>query len=258
MSERHPQISRLSKYFTKKGTLWALYVINEVIYNLKRRGREAPTLLYTTQLMAPQKKGYIATDTIQEGEVTINKLGLTDMEQIARAETVGFIGAEASLLEELTDETLFDRKYICEIHRRALDHLYPSAGEYRSDNIYEEDGGDMRFAAAQAVPQAMSNLENELLVHLPDQYDSRKPLVHDIGTVHAELLFIHPFTEGNGRTMRILANMMSLKAGYDTIDFSRLADDEFLIKRYRESIQDVLDENYTPMIRLIDELLLPA
>lgn len=191
-------------------------------------------------------------------EVLTNKLGLTDSEQIARAETAGFIGAEASLLEELTEETNFDRKYICEIHRRALDHLYPSAGEYRSENISEEDGEYFGFAAAQAIPQAMNNLENELLVHLPDQYNSKESLVHDIGTVHAELLFIHPFAIGSGRTIRILSNMMSFKAGFNAIDFKRLADDESLRKRYRESIQDVLDENYAPMIQLIDELLLPV
>lgn len=208
--------------------------------------------------MTPQKSKFVVTEEMQGEEVLTNKLGLTDPEQIARAETAGFIGAEASLLEELTEETNFDRKYICEIHRRALDHLYPFAGEYRSDNIYEEDGENFRFAAAQAVPQAMNNLENELLVHLPDHYQSREALVHDIGTIHAELLFIHPFSVGSGRTIRILSNMMSFKAGYDAIDFRRLADDEFLRKRYRESIQDVLDENYSPMIKLIDELLLPA
>lgn len=205
--------------------------------------------------MAPHNSKFEATETMQADDVITNKLGLTDPEQIARAETAGFIGAEASLLEELTEETNFDRKYICEIHRRALEHLYPSAGEYRSENIYEDDEENFRFAAAQAIPQAMNNLENELMVRLPDHYESRDTLVHDIGTIHAELLFIHPFSTGSGRAVRILSNMMSLKAGYDAIDFRRLADDELLLKRYRESIQDVLDENYTPMITLIDELL---
>lgn len=207
--------------------------------------------------MAPEKRTYRIPDQESHDKVLINKLGLTDPEQIARLETEGFIEAETSLLEELTDETIFDRNYIREIHRRALDRLYPSAGEYRSENIAEEEEDDFRFAAAQAVPQAMNNLEKGLLVHLPGYYDSREPLVGDIGTVHAELLFIHPFREGNGCTMRILANLMSIKAGYDLIDFSRVAEDRSVRKRYVESVQAVLDENYNPMIRLIDELLLP-
>lgn len=191
-----------------------------------------------------------------DGEIIVlNKPGLTDPAQITRAETEGFIEAETALLAELTTKTNFDRKYICEIHRRALDHLYPTAGEYRSENIFEEDGGDARYAAAQAIPQAMSNLENSMLVRLPDVYDTREALVHDIGMVHAELLFIHPFSRGNRRTMRILANMMSLKAGYDFIDFCRLAEDEDMRRKYWEGVQAVLDEDYAQMIELIDELL---
>lgn len=219
---------------------------------------EFPCPVYNDTAMMLHKSKFIGTEEMQGEEVLTNKLGLTDPEQIARTETAGFIAAEASLLEELTEETIFDRKYIRKIHRRALDHLYPSAGEYRSDNISEEEGESVRFAAAQAIPQAMHNLENEWLIHLPHHYGSREALVRDIGTIHAELLFIHPFSIGSGRTIRILSNMMSLKAGYDALDYRRLADDEAMLRRYRQSIQDVLDENYTPMITLIDELLLPV
>jgi cell filamentation protein len=208
--------------------------------------------------MTSNKDKYQLIDEVQNVIIPQNIPGYTDMGQLARAETAGFIEAEASLLEELTDNTIFDRNYIREINRRALQHLYTDAGEYRSDNIFEEDSGEIRYAAAQAVPQAMNNLENTFLVRLPDRYEFREELVHDIGTIHAELLFIHPFTRGNGRTMRILANMMSLKAGYDVINYERLANDPILLKRYRNSIQAVLDENYMPMIELIDELLSPA
>jgi cell filamentation protein len=40
-----------------------------------------------------------------------------------------------------------------------------------------------------------------------------------IATVHAELVLIHPFREGNGRCARLLAVLMGLQAGLPPLDF---------------------------------------
>lgn len=145
------------------------------------------------------------------GEVKVlpNKPGITDKQELGEAEAEGFANAEMEFIEDLTDETKFDVAYIRDIHRRALSHLYKFAGEYRSVNMSK---GGFYFAAAHVIPRAMQNFEHEVLLELPHQYDSRDRLIHDIGLVHAELLFIHPFRDGNGRTMRILANLMSYKS----------------------------------------------
>ena len=37
--------------------------------------------------------------------------------------------------------------------------------------------------------------------------------------MHAEFLLIHPFRDGNGRLARLIADLMSLQAGYPTLDF---------------------------------------
>ncbi len=41
----------------------------------------------------------------------------------------------------------------------------------------------------------------------------------DLAILHAELLLIHPFREGNGRLSRWLANLMCLQAGLPIPDF---------------------------------------
>lgn len=40
--------------------------------------------------------------------------------------------------------------------------------------------------------------------------------------VHAELILIHPFREGNGRIARLLAGLMALQANLPPLDFSVL------------------------------------
>ncbi|NTU98328.1 MAG: cell filamentation protein Fic, partial [Chlorobiaceae bacterium] len=45
-------------------------------------------------------------------------------------------------------------------------------------------------------------------------------------TVHLELLFIHPYREGNGRTARLVATLMALQAGYNGFNWE-IAEERF-------------------------------
>ncbi len=187
----------------------------------------------------------------REGEVLPNKLNISDPEKLGKAEADGFSKAELSLIEELTDETTFDVDYIRNIHFLALSHLYKFAGEYRSVNISK---GGFMFAAAHVIPDVMQKFESEVLLNLPHHYQDKEKLIYDIGKVHAELLFVHPFRDGNGRTMRILANLMSFKQGYGEINFELVKNDEELKGKYFKCVQAAGEEKYQPMVSLIGEL----
>jgi|GEM_PF-103951 len=206
---------------------------------------------YYIGLMSSDTGKYQIPDGEESGEILPNKLGITDKQELGEAEAEGFANTELELIEELTDETVFDVAYIRGIHRRSLSYLYEFAGEYRGVNMSK---GGFHFAGALAIPRAMQNFEQEVLHELPHQYDSREQLIHDIGLVHAELLFIHPFRDGNGRTMRILANLMSYKQGYDEIDVDPISKGGEMRKRYIKGVQAAGEENYKPMIQLIGEL----
>ncbi|MHA4895733.1 Fic/DOC family protein [Pedobacter sp. PWIIR3] len=116
------------------------------------------------------------------------------------------------------NKTKFNIKYILEIHKLSLKHLYTFAGKLREVNISK---GGFPFPSAKFLPQSMLLFEEELLTRLPNKYANKEQLVNDIAMVHGELLFIHPFREGNGRTARILANLMARKQGYDSLYLKR-------------------------------------
>ena len=60
--------------------------------------------------------------------------------------------------------------------------------------------------------------------------------------MHAELILIHPFREGNGRMARLLAMLMALQAGLPPLDFSPM---EGRGKRaYIAAIHAALGRNY--------------
>ncbi len=95
----------------------------------------------------------------------------------------------------------------------------------------------------------MKVFEDEILVKLPDKYTGIELLIKDIATVHAELLVIHPFREGNGRTARILANLMSRKQGYGALQFDKI--DKKGMDFYIAAVQKASAKDYSLMIELI-------
>jgi cell filamentation protein len=66
-----------------------------------------------------------------------------------------------------------------------------------------------------------------------------------IAVVHAELVLIHPFREGNGRLARILAILMALQAGLPPLDFGAVKGKKR--QEYFAAVKAGLDRNYEPM-----------
>lgn len=182
-----------------------------------------------------------------ESELLPNLLNLSSREAIEKSEFEGFLLAELTLTDELSVRTKFNIKYIKRIHKLSLGHLYSFAGKYRTVNLSK---GGFLFPAAQFITQSMDNFENEILINLPLKYENDKSLIKDIAKVHGEFLFIHPFREGNGRTARILANLMVRKQGYKGLNFDKISEKVF--PKYVSAVQMVADKNYEPMEKIIE------
>lgn len=184
-----------------------------------------------------------------EGEILPNKLGIDKLHELEQAELEGFLFASKVLFEELNEDTRFDLNYIYRLHRLALEHLYSFAGRLRTVNVSK---GGFLFPPAQFLEQTMSDFEKGILAPLRAHYETKEQLVKDIAKVHAELLFIHPFREGNGRAARLLANLMAAKAGQqllDLEDFRKTRFDDYIL-----AIQQAANGNYGQMETIIRSL----
>ena len=106
-------------------------------------------------------------------------------------------------------------RFIRELHARlmagarATQHAYP--GEFRASQNWI---GGRTPADASFVPPAPSDMRKSLddlekFIHANDNY----PSLIKAGLLHAQFETIHPFTDGNGRTGRILAAMYIHHAG---------------------------------------------
>src|SRR6185503_1248102 len=109
------------------------------------------------------------------------------------------------------------------------------------------------FPSALYLPETMQVFEEERLFTLKDQYPDKDELIRDVAAIHAELLFIHPFREGNGRIARILADAMAIKYGAPLWKFEMITEER--MESYILAVQSAAEKDYMPMEKLFRTLL---
>ena len=151
------------------------------------------------------------------GRVLRNKPGIQRKREMDRAEFEALTRAQTDFLGQVTTETRFTAEMLRSMHRSWLSDLYEWAGEYRT---VEMEKGGFRWPPAYLVAQNMAALEGGLLhQHTPCRSASLDVVARRMAEVHAELLLIHPFRDGNGRLARWLADVMALQAGCPLPDY---------------------------------------
>ncbi|MBS7255130.1 Fic family protein [Flavobacterium branchiicola] len=142
-----------------------------------------------------------------------NLLGLTDKNQINEIEAIGIAKAELYTFELEVDVEI-STMLILEIHKIAFEQLYDWAGKWRKTEV---SVGQLippkPTLVLQAMFQFLDNLNFKISIS-KTQNDHIECLVY----AHYEFIRIHPFNNGNGRTGRILMNLIALKFGYQPLE----------------------------------------
>jgi cell filamentation protein len=108
--------------------------------------------------------------------------------------------------------------------------------------------GGFTFPTAKFLPTIIQEFETEFLNDLPKQIESYDELVQYVAPMHAELLFIHPFREGNGRTARLFADLIAVNFDFSKFKFEKITKKK--MPEYIKAIQSAAEKNYQPMIQL--------
>ena len=177
------------------------------------------------------------------GRVLRNLAGVRSVREMARLESEYLLAATEYLIDEIEVDQRFRAEDICRMHRLWLGRLYAWAGEYRQVNI-GKDG--FMFAAAHLIPGLMAELERgPLRQFTPCRFGMVEEQAHALAVVHAELILIHPFREGNGRCARLVATLMGLQAGLPVLNFGGIRGEEK--KRYISAVHAAVGRDYAPM-----------
>lgn len=177
------------------------------------------------------------------GRVLWNRLGITRVRDMNEAESQALLIAQEAALDRYGPDHRFTAADVCALHRLWLGPVYDWAGHYRSVNI-GKDG--FQFAHAPLIARLMGELTRGALArHTPCRPAADDAMAAALAEVHAELILIHPFRDGNGRLARLLALLMALQAGLPPLDFAPLTGRGR--GRYIAGIHAALDRDYAPL-----------
>ena len=180
------------------------------------------------------------------GRVLRNLLGISRVRDMNEAESQALELAQEVALDRYSADHRFTAADICELHKIWLGPIYSWAGNYRSVNI-GKDG--FQFAHAPLITGLMMELERSALRrYTPCDSAEDSEIARAMAEVHAELILIHPFRDGNGRLARVLALLMALQAGLPPLNFSPLTGRGKRI--YIAAIHTAMDRNYSPLTAL--------
>ena len=139
-----------------------------------------------------------------------NRLGIRDADELQRVEAER-TSAVLALLERRPIAGGYDLSHLKAFHRRIFGDVYEWAGEPRTVAIAKEQS---LFALPEQIEPYLTCVfadlaEDHFLRGLP-----REEFVERLTHYYAELNAVHPFREGNGRTLRAFLGQLARDAGY--------------------------------------------
>lgn len=181
-----------------------------VLYQLEKEAREVSTF----------------TSTSIEG----NPLPLTDVKRILKSkpinlrtseqEVVNYNRALISLNQKLLKKKLSLRlDLILSIHKQTMEKLVPKyqLGRIRSAPVFVNDPKVGRTVFWPPDAKDVLNLLKSLIDFINKNKESIDPLIL-AGIFHKEFVIIHPFTDGNGRTVRLATKVLLAGIGLNTFN----------------------------------------
>jgi cell filamentation protein len=173
-------------------------------------------------------------------DVLINKQNIRDYNLLEEADSRY---TTQRLLELQTNpiEGNFDLDHVKNIHYYIFQDLYYFAGKLREEDIIK---GNTHFAKYQYIETSAIKLFEELKEENYLIGTSFNQFSEKASYYMAELNIIHPFREGNGRTIREFIRILALKNGYQ-IKWNSINQKTL----FKASVESVL--NLGPLIKCI-------
>ncbi len=148
-----------------------------------------------------------------------------------------------AFIEEHIRDYPINRLFVSEIHKRVVDGLLPppegegdhTPGEYRKKNV-------IIAKSTHRPPESLKIDEymNELFEFI-NKNDGAKYSLLKTAIAHHRFVWIHPFTNGNGRTVRLFTYAMLVKLGFN-VDVGRILNPTAVFCSNRENYYTYLSQ----------------
>lgn len=158
-----------------------------------------------------KKKGETTYKTTKKGIIPRSKLVKLEAEGVKRG---------LKYIQATKNKKVYSN-LILEIHKKSFGFIFDWAGKFRTIDVRVSGHEAPHFYNVPVlIKQYCDNLE-ERFKHLPPKNQTElffRELISFLSWVQHQFVFIHPFQDYNGRTARLLTNLILLKLGLPMIE----------------------------------------
>lgn len=184
------------------------------------------------------------TLTLKETQIVLEGITIGGKTIKEHLEAINHEHAIQYLNELVNDKKAITEWNIKNIHELVLKEIdNKNAGKYRTENVIIK-------GATHIPPDYL--IVPELMEKLIQNFESWKnfhPIVQSV-LLHGELVKIHPFVDGNGRTSRLVMNLVLMNNGYVPVIIKK----ESRLKYYEALDKAHLTSDYTDFVKLVNNL----
>ena len=148
----------------------------------------------------------------------VNNLGITDQEELDQAE-IDIVTARLLEIDDLfySKQLTITKETFKSIHKHLFRDLYPFAGEFRTKSIFKQedilDGASVSYSPWEDIDSGLDEIFKTIGLNAKKKLNPEE-FSDWLAHVFSQLWKIHPFREGNTRTLTILMVMLSKEKGY--------------------------------------------
>ena len=188
-----------------------------------------------------------------EKTVPKNKQGITDLHALQVAEEEALAQAYEALLAEVRTDTPMTCDLVRHVHLRIFGDLYQWAGRWRT--VWISKPG-ITWPAPDFLDSTMQQYEREVLGKYPPRVLSDDGVFcRTVGEIQGEFLVVHPFREGNARTIKLLTDLLAAQTGRPLLIYEGSDEGQ---DRYIAAAKTAFKKDYAPMAEIISQALARA
>jgi Fic family protein len=184
------------------------------------------------------------TKVVLEDGITIGGKPMKD-----HLEAIGHAKAY-DLMYDLLEKPEVTETDLLALHRLVVEGIEDTEpGQYRSKQVIITGTSYVPPQAADVPGQIKAFIEEQL-----PQWQEHEHSIHVAALAHLELVTIHPFVDGNGRTARLLMNLLLMKAGYPITLIPPILRTDYMacLRSFQES------QDKTPFLNFISNVVVES
>ena len=158
-------------------------------------------------------------------EILKNNLGIINKEQLKETEK-NIVRKKLAYLYLKPINGSFDKEHLLKTHKFIFDEIYPFAGKLRTCTIQKDIHV---FLEPENIEKSLS----DTLKRMNEEFDNNEiysiqDFAFRLGKFYYELIYIHPFREGNGRSIRtffrdfVVEKSKNKSCGPHDLDYTKL------------------------------------